>query len=59
MEIVVSFPSVSSNEGKDGDMNSTSSFSNNVSINGFLVSKATAVLRRWESETKVGFYQTS
>ena len=26
---------------------------------GFLVSKETVVLRRWESETKIGFYQTS
>ena len=26
---------------------------------GFLVSKETVVLRRWESETKIWFYQTS
>ena len=25
----------------------------------FLVSRETLVLRRWESETKIGFYQTS
>ena len=29
------------------------------SFNGFLVSKETVVLCRWESETKSGFYQTS
>ena len=28
-------------------------------INGFLVSRETVVLRRWESETKIWFYQTS
>ena len=27
--------------------------------NGFLVSKETVKLRRWESETKIWFYQTS
>ena len=26
---------------------------------GFLVSKETVVLRRWESEAEIGFYQTS
>ena len=26
---------------------------------GFLVSKETRILRRWESETKIWFYQTS
>ena len=26
---------------------------------GFLVSKETVVLRRWDSETKTGFYQTN
>ena len=28
-------------------------------LNGFLVSKETVVLRQWESETKIWFYQTS
>jgi len=28
-------------------------------VDGFLVSKESVVLRRWESETKVGFYRTS
>ena len=28
-------------------------------VNGFLVSKETVLLRRWESETKIRFYQTS
>ena len=28
-------------------------------INGYVVSKETVVLRRWESETKIWFYQTS
>ena len=29
-----------------------------INPNGFLVSKETVVLRRWESETKIKFYQT-
>ena len=28
-------------------------------LNGFVVSKEIVVLRRWESETKIWFYQTS
>ena len=31
----------------------------NFSVNEFLVSKETVVLRRWESETKFGFCRTS
>ena len=29
-----------------------------ISMHGFLVSKETVVLRWWESETIIGFYQT-
>ena len=28
-------------------------------VNGFVVFRGTVVLRRWESETKIWFYQTS
>ena len=30
-----------------------------IYLNGVLVSKETVVLRRWESETKIWFYETS
>ena len=30
-----------------------------AAVNGFLVSKETVVLHQWESETNIGFYQTS
>ena len=32
---------------------------NLVLLNGFLVLKETVVLRWWEGETKIGFYETS
>ena len=31
----------------------------NSTVNGFLVSKETVVLRWWKSETEIAFYQTS